>query len=186
MTDNLYRGYVPTKNKRCLRRFKDVPLMTKEEVRKYAKREAGILAIRCKRIIGEATNGDGTIDTGKLEKSMKYELAPKYGLNWMGKLGALMEAYSPAPRSLEWLFSGAGTPARGRKGKDGMFFYKGRKYFLTGASSALALSCMFEEQGGDIFRVVATYSVYDKEMRDVLRDIFFKELMRAYTQKARP
>lgn len=36
------------------------------EFNSYVKREAGILAIRCKRIIGEATNGDGTIDTGKL------------------------------------------------------------------------------------------------------------------------
>lgn len=43
MIDRLYRGYVPTKNKRCLRKFKDAPLMTLEEVRDYDE-YAGILA----------------------------------------------------------------------------------------------------------------------------------------------
>ena len=31
--DLLYKGFVPTKNKRCLRKFKDAPLMTYEEVK---------------------------------------------------------------------------------------------------------------------------------------------------------
>lgn len=39
----LYRGYVPTKNKRCLRRFKDAPLATLEEVANLDE-YAGILA----------------------------------------------------------------------------------------------------------------------------------------------
>lgn len=40
---NLFKGYVPTKNKRCLRKFKDVPLLSLEEVSKYDE-YAGILA----------------------------------------------------------------------------------------------------------------------------------------------
>lgn len=43
MIDRLYRGYVPTKQKRCLRKFKNAPLMTREEVQKYDE-YAGILA----------------------------------------------------------------------------------------------------------------------------------------------
>ena len=43
MTDRLFRGYVPTKNKRCLRKFKDAPLMTLDEVRNLEE-YAGILA----------------------------------------------------------------------------------------------------------------------------------------------
>ena len=39
----IYRGYVPTKNKRCLRKFKDAPLLTLDEVSKYDE-YAGILA----------------------------------------------------------------------------------------------------------------------------------------------
>lgn len=43
MTDRLFRGYVPTRNKRCLRKFKDAPLMTLDEVRNLEE-YAGILA----------------------------------------------------------------------------------------------------------------------------------------------
>ena len=43
MIDRLYRGYVPTRQKRTLRKFKDAPLMTREEVQKYDE-YAGILA----------------------------------------------------------------------------------------------------------------------------------------------
>lgn len=43
MIDRLYRGYVPTRQKRCLRKFKDAPLMTREEVSRYDE-YAGILA----------------------------------------------------------------------------------------------------------------------------------------------
>lgn len=41
--NELYKGYVPTRNKRCLRKFKDAPLMTLEEVRGFDE-YAGILA----------------------------------------------------------------------------------------------------------------------------------------------
>lgn len=43
MIDRLFRGYVPTKNKRCLRKFKDAPLMTLDEVSNLEE-YAGILA----------------------------------------------------------------------------------------------------------------------------------------------
>ena len=43
MTDQLYKGFVPTKNKRCLRKFKDAPLMKREEVASLDE-YAGILA----------------------------------------------------------------------------------------------------------------------------------------------
>lgn len=39
----LFKGYVPTKNKKCLKKFKDAPLMTQEEV-KGLPEYAGILA----------------------------------------------------------------------------------------------------------------------------------------------
>jgi len=40
---NLYRGYIPTKNKKPLLKFKDAPLLTLEEVSKYDE-YAGVLA----------------------------------------------------------------------------------------------------------------------------------------------
>lgn len=43
MNERLYRGFVPTKNKRCLRKFKDAKLLTLEEVGSYEE-FAGILA----------------------------------------------------------------------------------------------------------------------------------------------
>lgn len=43
MIDRCFRGFVPTKNKRCLRKFKDAPLLTRGEVQEYDE-YAGILA----------------------------------------------------------------------------------------------------------------------------------------------
>lgn len=43
MNEKLYRGFVPTRNKRCLRKFKDAPLMSRDEAEMYDE-FAGVLA----------------------------------------------------------------------------------------------------------------------------------------------